>query len=221
VHDYVPERDANLADWAASFSATLVAEPWAYGISPAEAADLAGRVDAYVVALERATAEGARTRATIAAKDGARAAMLTPLRHVAQRIRLDLGVSNERKAGLGLAIADPTLTPRVAGPVTSPVLKIVGATPGEHTLRFADSAAPARRARPEGTIGLLLFVAIGADAAGDPEEARFAMLVTRQPFAVPFEHTLRGKTATYFARWQSRRGKMGPWSAPVSFTIAA
>ena len=67
-----------------------------------------------------------------------------------------------------------------------------------------------------------VFVAISE--IGQPatlEDARFCGAFTTKPATVTFRSKDRGKTATYYARWASRRGEFGQWSLPVSFTIAA
>jgi hypothetical protein len=38
---------------------------------------------------------------------------------------------------------------------------------------------------------------------------------------VDFTEDKDGKVATYYARWASVRGEVGPWSLPISMRIAA
>ena len=89
--------------------------------------------------------------------------MLDIVRPYAQQIRANRGISNADKTALGLNVPDGTPTP-VPAPSTSPILAVIGATPGEHTIRFADSATPDKRGKPFGAIGLQLFVAVGPAA---------------------------------------------------------
>lgn len=131
-----------------------------------------------------------------------------------------LGVSNADKTALGLTLVDQTKTP-IAPPVSAPLLNVIGATPGVHTLRFADSNTPDRRGKPAGTIGLQLFVAVATGSVNDPAVAPFKAFVTRQPYGVVFDASSSGKLATYFARWQNAKGEAGPWSNPTTFTIVA
>jgi len=69
-------------------------------------------------------------------------------------------------------------------------------------------------------VQLLLFVAIDDEPVADPGNALFAGAFTKQPFQIAFEPDNAGKTATYFARWQTRTGLVGPWSLPVAMQIA-
>lgn len=129
-------------------------------------------------------------------------------------------MSNADKTALGLTLVDQTKTP-IAPPVSAPLLNVIGATPGVHTLRFADSNTPDRRGKPAGTIGLQLFVAVATGSVNDPAVAPFKAFVTRQPYGVVFDASSSGKLATYFARWQNAKGEAGPWSNPTTFTIVA
>ena len=218
--DYIPSRDANLADWMNNFSTLITGSPGTYALTAGDATTIATYVSAFVNALTVVSNPATKTRATVAAKDGAKAAMLDIVRPYAQQVRANRGVSNEHKVALGLTIADETRTP-IPAPATNPILMVIGATPGEHTVRFADSATPDRRKKPFGAIGLQLFVVVAAAPVNDPAAAEFRSFVTKQPFAVMYEAADNGKVATYFARWQTRTGLVGPWSTGVAFTIAA
>lgn len=66
--------------------------------------------------------------------------------------------------------------------------------------------------RPEATDSL---------PANGPEDAKLVGKFTRNPIGVDFASKDGGKVATYYARWVSRRGETGPWSAPVRMHIAA
>jgi hypothetical protein len=113
-----------------------------------------------------------------------------------------------------------TRTP-IPAPATSPLLNIVANTPGVQTLRYADSATPDSGKKPFGAIQLQLFVVTGTAAVTDPDSAAFLAAHTRNPVEVPFTSADDGKVATYFARWATRTGEVGPWSLPVSMRIAA
>jgi hypothetical protein len=106
-------------------------------------------------------------------------------------------------------------------PLSSPAVVVMAATQGAHTLSFFDTITPGR-AMPFGATYLQVFIAI--TETGQPatlDDARFCGCFTKKPAVVTFASKDRGKTATYFARWGSRRGEFGNWSHPASFTIAA
>jgi hypothetical protein len=222
--DYLPSTDSGLCGWALNFSTLITANPSTYGLMASDATAIAGVVNAFDAALTRATEPATKTKATVGAKDSAKAAMVAVLRHYAQSIKLNDGVTNEEKIALGLTIDDTHPTPLPA-PSTQPMCSIVAATPLQHALRFADAGTPTRRAKPEGVIALELHYFIGEPAPVSPDASggttKFYGLATKQPFAVTHNPVDVGKTATYYARWITRTGLVGPWGTPVAMTIAA
>jgi hypothetical protein len=217
---YIPQRDSDLGQWMGNFSTLITASPGVYGLTAGDATTIATYVNAFSAALAVVNNPATKTKATVATKDGAKAAMLDIVRPYAIQVRNNNGVSNADKTALGLTIVDRTPTP-VPPPASSPLINVIAATPGEHTLRFSDSNAPDKRGKPAGTIGLQLFVAVASGAVGDPAVAPFKAFVTRQPYAVAFEPADNGKLATYFARWQNGKGDVGPWSTAITFTIVS
>ena len=105
-------------------------------------------------------------------------------------------------------------------PTTAPLLTLEAVRAGEHVLRYADSARPGRIAKPEGACDLQLFVALTrSSVAVSPEQARYHRSYTRTPFVVELAWKADGLIATYYARWSTRRGEVGPWSAPLSVRV--
>jgi hypothetical protein len=217
---YLPSRDAELGQWATNFSTLISASPPTYGLAAGDATTIAAYVNAFTAALAVVNNPATKTKATVANKDGARAAMLDIVRPYAIQVRNNNGVSNADKTALGLTLPDKTPT-SIPPPSSSPLLNVVGATQGQHTLRYADANTPDSRKKPFGAIGLQVFVAVASGVVNDPAAARFKTFVTRQPYGVSFSPADNGKLATYFARWQNRKGETGPWSSAVTFTIVA
>src|SRR5205823_1998389 len=142
------------------------------------------------------------------------------VRQYAGIIRANAGISNSLKEALGVRPANNSRAP-IPAPETSTLLNVIAATPGSQTLRYADSMTPQTGRRPVGAIGLMLYVAVGTATTINPDDARFYGMFTRNPVGVAFGPADNGKQATHFARWTSRRGELGPWSAPVTLAIAA
>lgn len=109
----------------------------------------------------------------------------------------------------------------ISAPASSPALAILSATNGQHHLHFCDSTNVTRRAKPVGAASLQLFVHVGDEPDADPERASFYGAFTTNRVTVDFDHDDGGKYATYFGRWASRRGKVGPWSIAQSMRVAA
>jgi len=224
--DYLPRTDNGLRDWANNFSTLITANPSTYGLMASDATAIATVVNAYDSALTTALDPSTKTRATVAAKDSAKAAMLAVVRRYAQFIKLNDGVTNEEKIALGLTIDDTGRTP-IPAPGTQPICTIIGTTPLRHTLRYADASTPAKRAKPRGVIGLELYYFVAPPATAAPlspdagDGVEFYGVATRQPYQVELDAIDVGKQATYYARWITRTGLVGPWSAPVAMTVAA
>lgn len=119
---------------------------------------------------------------------------------------------------------------------------------GGHRLRYFDPMFPTRFAKPPGVVQCQVFVVVSdgvltakrlrqlppraaygiwgrramtyhhADDSGG-ELVTFVHIATRHVFTVPHKKKHIGKTATYFARWATKRGLTSPWSASVTMTI--
>jgi hypothetical protein len=141
-------------------------------------------------------------------------------RQYASLIKPNAGISDQDKEAIGVPPINLNRNP-INVPASSPLLNIVGATPGSHTLRYADTSTPDSGKKPFGAANLQLFVVVGTTPVIDPDAAQFYGAVTRNPVAVGFDAADNGKMATYFARWADRKGQVGPWSLPVTMAIAA
>jgi hypothetical protein len=62
---------------------------------------------------------------------------------------------------------------------------------------------------------------VASEPTADENDAKFYGAFTRNPIGVLFDDESDGKVATYFARWSTIRGEVGPWSVPVAMRIAA
>ena len=219
-NDYIPAQDAQALAFMQTFAAGLSASPATYFVSVADATAVQNAVDAFAAAHADAVDPAQRTPVVVALKDEMRNAAAQLVRQFAVLIKYNAGISNPDKIAIGVRPVNPNREP-INCPQTSPMLNVVAATPGAHTLRYADSLTPDSPARPFGASELQLFVAIAEEIVTDPDDAKFYNKFTRNPVAVGFDADDNGKQATYFARWAGRRGDFGPWSAPVTLAIAA
>ena len=217
---YLPSRLSLLRDWAVNFSTLITASPTTYGLTAGNATTIATSVNAFVAAYTLATDPGTRTRVTVAAMHVQRAAMTTVIRQYAAIIRANPGLPAEQCAELGLTVPDLLPSP-IPAPATFPLVDVINATPGRHELRYSDSANPDSRSKPAGAIGMQLFRIVGEEAVESPDAALLVGQFTTNPVRVDNNPADTGKVATYFARWITQRGLVGPWSNGTSFTIAA
>lgn len=217
---YIPSEDANALPWMQSFSGGITANPALYGLTTADATAIAAAVANFATALATATAPTTRTPVAVSAKDTARNSAEAMCRQFAIQIKYNDGVSDNDKIAIGVRPVNPNREP-INVPDTSPILSIIAATPGAQTLRYSDSLTPDSPAKPFGAAQIQLFVAVADQATENADDAKFLGAFTRNPVGVEFAQTDDGKMATYFARWASRKGEVGPWSLPISMRIAA
>jgi len=193
-------------------------------LSGAAAAIISTAVDAFVAALDAYTVD-TRNAVLVAAKNSAKLAMISILRTYSAQIRINPGVLNADKLALGLNLPNNSPSP-IPPPTTSPLITVIGATPGQHTLRFADQNTPDKRLMPFGVVGLELFIGIGVTVFTDPDQCSYYGRFTKQPIPVNFDPGDAGKLATYFGHWVSRAtpigggpAPVGPWSNSTVFVI--
>jgi hypothetical protein len=217
---YIPQREADLDNWLSNFKTLIAATPTNYGLVAADGTAITNAFNAWHTAYLAAINPTTRTKATVQTKNEQKANVLHVVRGYAATIRDNAAVSDALKIGLGLRIHDTQPTP-VPPPSTYPVLTLTGMMTGVQNLRAADQLTPAKRARPSGTAGLLLFRAVDTGPISDPDQARFLSFMTKADYKSQFAPADNGKTATYFARWTNSKGEVGPWSPPASMPIAA
>lgn len=219
ANPYIPSTDDALNVWANNFNTLITASPVTYGLVAADATSINTFVSAFDSALTLASDPSTKTKATVAAKDSAKAAMLDIVRGYAQRIAHNNGVSNDDKVALGLNLPNPHKSP-IPAPVTFPLLTVIGATPGQQTLRYADSTTPDKRSKPAGAVMLELVAVAATVAPAGPDDLVTLAFVTKQPYSQNWPPEDKGKTAYYYGRWVTRTGLVGPWSAVASMVIA-
>jgi len=216
---YIPRTDLGFKVWLQNMAEQLDLDASRFGATEADAALVMSTYLGYSNALDAAVMPGSRNATTVAAKDAQKASALATIRPLAMILKSNQGVSNEDKALLGLHIDDGTRTP-VAQPATAPMLSIQAMFSGEHQLRFADELTPDLKKKPAGVIQLELYVYVGPTPTTNYEDADFVGVYTKNPIQYTFSPTQAGLTATYFARWRTRTGLVGPWSLPVGLMIA-
>lgn len=216
---YIPAKDSLFLAWIDNFDDLTAVNFAAYGLTAPEAASITTVRTNYDVAYATAVNPATRTPVTIASKDTAKATALATVRPLAQKIRNNPAVADATKVSLGLTVPDTAPAP-IPAPLTFPLLDLLKATPGQHWLQYRDSDTPTTKAKPFGAVGMELWQAIAVGPVTDVALANFIGIVTKSPLNVALNIADVGKTATYFARWNTQRGLVGPWSSPISLTVA-
>jgi hypothetical protein len=218
---FPPRADAAAVACLQSFADGIAANPSMYMLSLPDS-DTISRVvgefaDAYRVASNKAT----RSSADVLRKDQARRVAEILCQGYANRISVNHGVPTPAKLAINVNLPNPTRS-RILVAQTQPTLTILKATTGEHHLRCADSASPTRASKPYGAICLEVWASTSDAPASSVDEAKSVGICSRNAITVRFEPDDNRKIATYWARWRGKHaGDVGPWSMPVSMTIAA
>lgn len=215
-----PNRESDLDAWLLNFKTLIAATPTNYGLVAADATSITNAFNSWHAAWVAAVSDGTRSKLTIQTKNEQKANVLFVVRGYMGTILANRAVSNTLKMGLGLHVRDTVPTP-VPPPSTRPELAVVKTGAGFQTVTATDEATPSKRARPAGSVGLLIYRAVAEDAVSTPASAQFLTFVGKAAAQSNFTAADRGKTATYFARWTNARGEVGPWSDGVSAPIAA
>lgn len=218
--NYIPTTDSGLNDWAINFSALLTASPTTYGQVAAVAVAVASVQDAYTAAYAMAIDPSTRTPVTVNAKDDARINFLAVVQPIAVQISLNAGVLSADKIAIGVNPRTTGRTP-IPTPNTSPVLSVANGEVLQQIVRYRDeTASPTSKAKAAGAVQIQIFAMVSATPITDQNAIAFYGVATKSPNIVMWDSGDAGKKAYYAARWVTRTGKVGPWSAIVSLTVA-
>ena len=216
---YLPQKLAAFNLWVSNFSTRITASPGTFGLVAGDAVAIAAAYASFVAALAISTANSTRTPVTVQATQTARNSLTVLVRQYVRLILANGGVLDANKTDLGLVIRDTHPSP-IPTPGTSPVLALVGATPGELTLTFRDTGSSIKsRSRPAGVASLELHVLFGLTAPASPAATPYLRDVTRSPFAVVCPGGSAGQTAFIYGRWKNAKGNTGPWSTLLSTSV--
>lgn len=150
---YIPAREADALLWMKAFANTIAAGPETYMITASDADTISSAVSAFDVALDLVSEPANRTPVNINAKDTARNAAVTLCRQYASQIKMNNGISDAAKIAAGVRPVNTSREP-IWCPQTSPLVNVVAATPGAHTVHYADSLEPNERKKPFGAAAI-------------------------------------------------------------------
>jgi|GEM_PF-2114604 len=216
---WIPNEDSKLSTFGMTFATLVSTDPARYGLTPADAAEVLDAAEAFDAAFRVWSAPATAVTPNLCIKDQARETLVAVLRRLGGLARVSASVTDADKIALGVK-PTPRSYRRNPAPQDRPTLALAFNNHTGHTLRFHNGNSTSK-ARPRGTVGLLLFRTIAHIAARDPGEAQFVGFVTRDRVVLDRTPGQGGMVATYFARWAGTKGDLGPWSTPISASIAA
>ena len=213
---FLPGKDDALLAWAEQFGVLIQASPTTYGLVAADATAF-GVVKTSFADAMAANAPGVRSQATVAAKNGAKAALKTSARFLADRIQGTASVTDAQKLELGLTVrAQPQPIP---APSVSPDMDLISMIANVARIRIHDAATASRR-KPSGCVSANVFSYVGESAPTDPAAWKFEGGTTRSIFDVTFDAELAPGTKCWITcQWLSRKMLAGPAAQPISTVI--
>lgn len=218
---YMPQADSAFRDWLVNFANLVQANPYRYGLGPADASVIVNLKDSYERAYIEISKPSTRTPSAITGKDAIKASAMATMRIYAGLIRANMGVDQESRIELRLKLPNRSRS-LIPAPATAPLLNPICGYPLVSYLRCADESTPNSRRKPAGVAFLQLAVAIhqpGEPLPTRPEQAHTHLSITKQPILVQHRPEDGGKTAGFWGRWMSARGLTGPWSSPAYLTV--
>jgi hypothetical protein len=216
--DYIPRTDANFDAWQANFVSVVNGNLAGYGLVAGDLTPVTTAQTAWNTSFAAQQTAQAAAEAATQTKDNDRTALVNAVRAVVRRIQATASVTDTAKAAAGITVPDSEPTP--SGPPTSaPVGQVDTSQRLQHTVSFSDAQAPTSKVKPAGVRGCEIWMKVGTPPPVTAAELTFVTLDTRTPHVIPFDGADANKTVTYWLRWVSTRGEVGPWSAAVSATV--
>jgi hypothetical protein len=217
---YIPAKEANLNSWLINFSALLSASPSTYGLGPTDATNVAADVAAWTAAYTPILSPSTKTAAAVSAKNSAKVSILAQIRPYAQQISLNAGVTSSAKIAIGVNPRTSVPTP-ITAPTTAPVLTAQSTSTAGTILRYRDAtASPSVKSKPYGVISIQLWAKASATPITDPTMLAFVENATKSPLTAVMGSGAAGMTVYFAARWQTKKGLVGPWSSVISYVVA-
>jgi len=206
--------DGELLQIATAMAAAISADPAAFGLTAAYAAELTAKIDNFRSDINEQAAAMAKARSRTAAKNASRDDLegyVCSGRNVAKAA----GTPSAKIASLGLPVSS-SKTPSSA---TVPLGFVDTSERLRHTISWYDAATTGSRRRPRGVLGCEIWVKIGDPAPGGEKDCRFLTIDAATPYLAELDPADVGKTAHYMFRWRMRDGSISGWSETVSATI--
>ena len=218
--DYIPEGDATFNLWQENLVSYTEPQLASWGIPASDFSNLKTAQGVWIEGFGQAKIKTIRDGGDVQAKNDARKLYEQSLRpFVKQWLAFNTRVSNRDRELMGVTVRKGTRTPRPK-PATAPEGRIDFSKRLQHSVYFVDQATPTRRGKPVGIYGCEVWMKIDGIAPVEHSELMYIATSTRTPCVVTIEGKYAGKTAFYWLRWVNTCGVTGPWSSPVSATVA-
>lgn len=217
---YIPSKNAALVAWATNFAALITANPATYGLAAGDAATIQAQANALIADFALISSPATKTASTVSAFNTQKINAIATFRPYSQQISLNAGVTSANKIALGVNPRTSVPAP-ISAPTTQPTLTAQSTSTAGTIIRYRDStASPSVKAKPYGVTQVQMYAMASATPITDPTLIEFYGVLTKSPATVALGSGAAGKTAYFVARWQTRKGLVGPWGAIISYVVA-
>lgn len=224
---YMPKSDTGKRIWMEQFIQNFAELREQFGVDDRMWEYYQRTVKRFAEALAVAQNPSTGTPDKVRAKNDRRKEAVALCRSLAMMVKHDPGMTSPEKIKLGLHVDDENLTlvqlPKgILNTTGFPRLYLDALPTGGHRIRYGQDAHMGSKAKPKGVTHMLLFAAIGERPNMEVRHARLLGAYTRRPIELnyPAGAGVEGLHATYYGRWLTTRGDIGPWSPGVSMIIA-
>lgn len=210
---FFPSTDTGVELFTKQFSQQLSAAPEAFGIDRASAEAYAGLVQVFAERRKVANSASTRTVITVRMKNDSRRELRRATSALARRVYAFPEITNEQLCSLGLTIRKRAT--EVAAPTAQPRMTVKEARGRTVTLVLNDRSCSGR-ARPDGTLGIMLFRCLGISPARRDEDWQLDQLSSQRVLKATFDQSIPNGTPVWFrAQFIGKRLTRGPMSDPV------
>ena len=219
----IPRADGDFAAYANHYYAAVEKFWSVQGLDESDLKPLKEALSAWNAAYPKHVAAQNAAEAARQSKDAAKRELERQIRPVSAFVQSYPKTTDADRATIGLTVKDTGAAPTPA-PTSRPLLLIDAGSRLTHRLRLVDESTPTRSARPRGTLGAEVYVALVAPRQTPPADLasyKFVRTVTRGGAEVSFPSEQGGLSAAYLVRWVSATGEPGPWGETVTATVAA
>lgn len=219
VAPYIPVRDSQFNLWMQNFATLTSATPALYGLTSADALNIANAIASWTAAYTPVTSPMTRTATVVGLKNSQKVSVQAIIRPYAQQIAFNQGVASGDKIALGLNPKTSLPSP-ITPPTSNPLLLVQSAGSLSLILRYRDSAASVSvKGKPYGVTQLRLFGKTSATPISDPTLLPFLVSATKSPFVLSLTPFTPGQQLYLAGQWAVRTGGVSPWSPIINFTV--
>ena len=218
-NDSIPTPDPEFHTWVVPFSAYVAANATAMGVDPADVAPLTAAVTVWTTAYPAHKTASGSAIAARTNKDQARSGIENVARPLIQQLQASSKVTDAQRNSMKINVRSTSRTP-ASVPTTSPMASVDTSRRLQHVISYRDSTSPNSKKKPAGVAYCEIWAKVGGPAPTDVSQLTYLGNASKTPQMEEYTGAQAGLTVYYWLRWVNTRGDKGPWSEPVSATIA-